>query len=150
MDFVGTWKLVEVSSDKNVYPWGEHPEGYLIYTADGYMSASIMRSDRCQLGLSLEEMQELSKGGIRTLVKNLFGYIKGILRYFQAAKGYTAYTGSYEIQDNKVIHHVKVSLIPDWVGTVQERTFKFLGDKLILTAPPVGDVSYVLTWQRVN
>lgn len=148
-NLVGTWKLLEVNSDKDVYPLGKYPEGYLIYTADGYMSASIMKRDRDQLGLSMEEMQELSKGDIGTLVKNLFRYIKVTLRYFQAAKSYGTYTGSYEIQDNKVIHHVKVSLIPDWVGTDLERIFEFSGDRLILREQ-IDDVSYAIIWQRVN
>jgi hypothetical protein len=50
--FVGTWKLVswEVTQpDGRIhYPYSNDVVGYLIYTADGYMSAEIMDPDRQQ------------------------------------------------------------------------------------------------------
>jgi hypothetical protein len=49
-----------------------------------------------------------------------------------------------------VIHYVDVSLIPDWVGTKQERQFQFIDDKLILVTPPIGGNPQTLTWERVS
>ena len=44
-DFVGTWALVSWSATNadgsNSEPYGDEPHGYIIYTADGYMSAQI-------------------------------------------------------------------------------------------------------------
>ena len=44
-DFVGTWALVSWSATDNdgqqSQPYGDAPHGYIIYTADGYMSAQI-------------------------------------------------------------------------------------------------------------
>jgi len=50
--FVGTWKLVswEVTQPDGTiyYLYSKDAVGYLIYTADGYMSAQIMDPDRQQ------------------------------------------------------------------------------------------------------
>ncbi len=50
--FVGTWKLVswEVARPDGsvLYLYGRNVVGYLIYTADGYVSAEIMDPDRRQ------------------------------------------------------------------------------------------------------
>ena len=43
---VGVWKLVsyvatDAQSGESLFPFGEHPNGYLIYTAGGRMSALL-------------------------------------------------------------------------------------------------------------
>ena len=44
-DFIGTWALQSwngvFASGGSVQPYGDAPWGYIIYTADGYMSAQI-------------------------------------------------------------------------------------------------------------
>ncbi len=49
-DFIGTWRLVGfqiTDSDGNeTSPWSEGSDGMLIYTADGYMSASMAVIDK--------------------------------------------------------------------------------------------------------
>lgn len=153
--FVGTWKLLEFKSvdseQKNIYPMGKDPQGYLIYTAEGYMSVSFMMSDRATMDLTPEEVQDLKnlKPGLK-LIQQLPKFIKATLRYFKASRNYVSYSGTYEIQDQQVIHHLDVSLIPDWVNTDLIRNFDFLDDKLILSTPVMGGVSSSLTWQRVH
>ena len=47
--FIGTWRLVsfEMRSDDQVtYPLGKDPVGYLMYSHEGYMAASLMASKR--------------------------------------------------------------------------------------------------------
>jgi len=122
--FLGTWRLVsfEVRSagDKVYYPWGENPAGYIMYNADGYMSVSMMASDRPAF-----EASDLPKGTEQEKVA--------------AADKYISYAGKYEVRGSKVIHHVDVSLFPNWVGGNQERNFKFEGNRLLLSADPVPD-----------
>ena len=53
-DLHGTWQLESWTigySDREdfTYPFGENPEGLLLYTGDGWMSASICRSGRPRL-----------------------------------------------------------------------------------------------------
>lgn len=48
--FVGTWRLADFrltdGGGKVTRPWSAGAAGYLIYTADGYMSASVRSPDR--------------------------------------------------------------------------------------------------------
>ncbi|MFC1950974.1 lipocalin-like domain-containing protein [Chloroflexota bacterium] len=123
--FVGTWRLVsfEVRSNegKVYYPWGEHPVGYIMYNEDGYMSVSMMDPSRSLFGVS-----DLPRGTMEQKAA--------------AADKYISYAGTYETRGGKVIHHVDVSLFPDWVGGDQERKFKFEGNRLVLsTDPSPGD-----------
>lgn len=153
-NLVGTWKLVDFytvdGKEKVGYPFGENPTGYLVYTENGYMSVSIMTTNRSLLGLSMEEMQELKdvKFGL-PLIANLGKYIKASLRYFSAGRNYLSYSGKYDIRDSTVIHHVEVSLIPDWVGINLERNVEFSEGQIILTNM-VKDTSFNLTWKLVN
>lgn len=137
--FVGTWRLVswENRDDSgNVsYPFGQDAVGYLIYTEDGYMSGTLMRANRPSfagqdiLGGSLEEQA-------------------------RAVQSYIAYCGKYEIQSNKVIHHISASLFPNWVGITQERFFEFQGNQLSLSTPPLlmngKQQRGYLIWERAS
>jgi len=136
--FLGTWKLVsfEVRSagGKVYHPWGEHPAGYIMYNQDGYMSVSMMDPRRPAF-----EAGDLPKGTEQEKVT--------------AADRYISYAGKYEIAESKIVHHVDVSLFPNWVGGYQERNFKFEGNRLLLSTDPVpGDekqkVGYII-WEKV-
>jgi hypothetical protein len=47
---VGVWSLVgytdELENGDETQPFGPHPEGFLIYTADGFVSAQLMKPGR--------------------------------------------------------------------------------------------------------
>jgi hypothetical protein len=53
-----------------------------------------------------------------------------------------------------VIHHVELSLFPNWVGGDQERWVELAGDRLILSASPLllaGKLQVPrLVWSRVD
>jgi hypothetical protein len=71
-----------------------------------------------------------------------------------AKKSYQAYSGRYEVRDDKIIHHVEVSLFPNWVGREQERFYEFEGDRLCLSTEPLlyGKTRQTahLEWERVS
>jgi hypothetical protein len=55
----------------------------------------------------------------------------------QAAQSYLSYGGTYEIQGDKVIHHIEASLFPNWVGEDQVRFVdKLTKDQLVLRTQP--------------
>ncbi len=104
---IGGWELVEWTmkdEEGNLfYPFGKKVSGIIMYTPDGYMSANIMANNR---------KDDISKGlSMNSLLKG-----KG---------SYLSYSGTYTLYDNKVIHHLKVSLIPEWNHKDQERNIKF-------------------------
>ena len=133
---IGGWELVvwTMKDEQNNihYPFGENASGIIMYTPDGYMSANIIADDKKNLiseGVSLESM------------------LKG--------KGaYLSYSGTYTLYDSRVVHHVRISLIPEWIGGDQERNMKFKNNSLILSSELVledGTVQlHSLKWSRVS
>jgi hypothetical protein len=72
----------------------------------------------------------------------------------QAFSTMTASAGTYTFSGDKVVHHVEVASLPNWVGTDQERVVKIQGDRVTLATPPLsrGGVMQTLelTWERVK
>lgn len=137
--FVGTWRLVSAetkTADGEVsQPFGKNPTGYIMYSQDGYMAVAIMEPGRASF----------ASGDFRA----------GTPEERQAAfDTYISYTGTYEVRGDKVIHHIEVSLFPNWSGTDQERFFEFSGDRLSLHTPPMvmGGVERTahLLWRRAT
>lgn len=134
--FVGAWKLVSweiTQSDGTVfYPYGKDAIGYLIYTADGHMSAEIMNPDRQQsdpgFPLEIATAQTLSHSD-----------------RVQAYSTYLSYCGTYTVEGNTVTHHVKAGLIPSWTGSEQVRPFRFDQSFLI-----IGAGNQKLVWARAS
>ena len=104
---VGTWRLASFelsSADGKVHhPFGEDVAGHIIYGEDGYMSVTMSAASRPRCAakdLRLASMEEKAA----------------------ATDTYVSYSGRYEIQGDRVLHHVEVSLFPNWVGITHERT----------------------------
>ncbi|MGA2400365.1 MAG: lipocalin-like domain-containing protein [Syntrophobacteraceae bacterium] len=132
--FVGTWKLVSwevTQSDGTIhYPCGKDAVGYLIYTADGYMSAGIMDPDRRQSDPNFP----LETADAQTLPDP---------DRARAYSTYLSYCGTYTVEGNSVTHRVKAGLIPSWTGSEQTRSFKFDQSRLIIESG-----MHKLTWER--
>ncbi len=132
--FVGTWKLVswEVTQPDGAvfYLYGHNVVGYLIYTADGYVSAEIMDPDRRQSDPNFP----LEIAAAQTLPDP---------DRARAYSTYLSYCGTYTVDRNRVTHHVKAGLIPSWTGSEQPREFRFEDGRLIL-----GSGRQKLTWER--
>lgn len=136
-DFLGTWKLVSVETrkeDGEVHRRGERV-GYLLYNDEGYMSVAFMKRDR----------PKFASGDIRGGTAE---------EKAAAVEGYVSYCGRYEVMEDKVTHHIEVSLFPNWVGVRQERMYELDGDRLTLSTPLmlVGGrrLSTHLIWERVS
>jgi Lipocalin-like domain len=136
--FIGAWRLLSLEARTSAgvasYPFGKDAAGYLLYTREGYMSASLMQAARANFA-SPDDLQA------------------PVDEKLAAFDTYSSYSGRYEVRGQKVIHHVEISSFPNWTGTAQERFFAFSGDRLTLTAPPmlIGGVEQklVATWQRL-
>lgn len=63
-----------------------------------------------------------------------------------------AYAGPYTVQEGKVVHRVEVSLFPNWVGSNQERFYKFAAERLSLSTAPLlvggSERRAFLVWER--
>lgn len=135
--FIGTWKLKScehrLQNGEIFYPLGEAAGGILVYSADGWMSVILMKAGR-----PLFKTTGLFEGSPSEKIS--------------AVEGYVSYAGRFEILKEKVIHHVEFSLFPNWVGTAQERFYKFEKNKLLLFTPPFvmngQEQSAYLVWER--
>ncbi len=119
---ISTWRLVSWENHSTngqiSYPLGQDAVGYIIYTPDGYMSVTIMRPNREKF--SSDDLL----GGTR-------------VEKARAAEAYVSYCGRYEFRGDVVIHYVELSLVPNRVGTEQERLVELSGNRLTLSTRPL-------------
>jgi hypothetical protein len=132
---VGTWKLVSASSvasngQRNETPYGAGPAGFLSYSEDGRVTALISYGGRKPLR-AIPQVEEQA----------------------EAFKTFLAYSGQYTLSEDKVIHHVEICSIPNYVGKDLVRSVTFQGDQILLLTPPTlvnGTIQSVeLIWQRL-
>ncbi|HZO31711.1 MAG TPA: lipocalin-like domain-containing protein [Chloroflexota bacterium] len=53
-----------------------------------------------------------------------------------AGRGYVTYCGRYDVSVEAVVHHVEMSLFPNWTEADQVRLMTLNGDHLTLTTGP--------------
>ena len=119
-------------------PFGPEAAGLLVYGADGRMTVQVMDPRRPRWEREPTEVERQAERAA-------------------AADGYIAYAGRFEVEEGEepfVVHHVEITLVPNWVGRPQRRAVALDGDRLQLTAPAldVGDGTTVpvLTWRRAG
>jgi len=136
---VGSWDLVAVENrgaDGSVErPFGDRPQGRITYTADGFLSAHVMRADR----------PPFATGGL---------YSGTQAEKAAAYDSYIAYYGSYTVDATArtVTHGLAGSLFPNWSGTGQTRHYALDGDVLTLSTPPMErdgkPITVHVVWRR--
>jgi hypothetical protein len=120
------WELVYEDGRPPECPLGEDAEGFLIYTADGYVSASLARARRAPL-----DQSDAAKA-----------------RAFEA---YFGYAGRYAVRDGAVIHHIAIAPNPALTGVETLRNVSLEGDRLTLSGPDFAATSprsHRIVWRR--
>ena len=136
--FLGTWRLVswQIPGEDGApfYPLGKKAKGLIVYAPDGYMFAALMAPVRTRFA------GEDPFGGSAYEAMN-------------AMRAYHTYSGRYRLEEGQVVHTVEMALFPNMIGSEQVRYYRFEGDRLILTTPPLtrGGVTGVaeLVWRKV-
>lgn len=119
-DLIGTWQLESWSigyedRDDFTQPFGEDPLGLLVYSSDGWVSASISRRERPQLP------EDESPRKVSDALKAT------------AYTSYFHYAGRYRVAQGVVTHYVTQSLNPNFPGTEQVRHAELDGQTLVLS-----------------
>lgn len=115
-DLVGAWRLenwalVYEDGLPPEYPLGSDAKGFIMYTADGHVSAMLARSGRAT-------MAPATTGDKAKAYDESFGY-----------------SGRYEVRDGAVFHSIEVSTNPALPGFTSTRRIALDGDRLTLTGP---------------
>ena len=137
---IGTWELVSAEehlTDGSKRPYqniGANGKGYLMYSSDGHMCAAVMNPDR-------PPWRDRDKP---TDAEKL-----------SAIEGFFAYCGRYEIdEDNHAIYHYpEIAWMPNYVGTKQERSYRFDGELLTFSGKATnqpGVESWIITWRKMK
>ena len=134
----GVWKLVKYS--RRYLDTGEVrsdmlPQAYILYTPGGFM-----------MSITVEEKREPPAGEVLTDEERV--------RLFKTI--ISAYSGTYIVEGDKVIHDVNLSWNEAWTGTQQMRLFKVSGDELVIETTPrtagtdTRQFINTLTWERTE
>ncbi|MGB6481893.1 MAG: lipocalin-like domain-containing protein [Candidatus Acidiferrales bacterium] len=133
---IGAWRLLSMHETRTdgevVYSLGEDAQGQLMYSAEGRMSAQLMRAKMPRF--ANDDTREATPEERASAWPDYFGYF-----------------GTYSIdpERNAVIHHVEVSSFPNLNGSKQIRFFRFEGERLVLDADAAwGKVQAV--WQKIS
>lgn len=132
----GAWEYqaweIRYSDGRCTLPFGPNASGLLVYTPDGYMTATIMGGDRHGLTIANPRQATADEKAV-------------------AFDSYFSYAGRWSLHGERVRHDVTLSLNPGLLETVQWRDAKLSGQQLMLSAKentPVGERQHVLTWVR--
>jgi hypothetical protein len=135
----GTWELISwenrsVDDGQVSYPLGEDATGHIMYNKDGYMFVAIMAPNR--LRFAADDLLSATKE-----------------EEAQAEETYVSYCGRYDFLGDKVVHHVEMSLFPNWIGGDQERLVDLGGSRLTLSTGPlllrgIQQTAHLI-WERV-
>lgn len=128
-DLIGVWRLIDITNkdkDGNILPpsYGPLKMGLITFTAENRMMVVIC-----------DGREHLPEGMV--------------------TREYTSYAGTYRFDGTTLVTAVDCSTptIPVRVGTDQVRPARFIGNTVILTAPPVeidGIIQYRdLTWEKI-
>ena len=112
-ELIGAWKLEsyvqeDVETGEIEHPMGENPQGLILYTRDGYMSAQVGRGGRPHF------VDSDPYGGTAE-------------EYAAAGATYIAYSGPFHFDEERQLleHDMFVSFFPNWQGQRQLRVAAF-------------------------
>jgi hypothetical protein len=137
---VGTWKLASNTAttdkgDVNKFVLGQNPSGLLTYTADGRMMAIISDDGRKPLSVADRVAAPAEQRA-------------------QAYSTFMAYAGQYTFTCGKIVTHVEVASLQNWVNTDQIRFVHIEGNRLFVRNTPQlrGGVMVTIdsVWERLK
>ncbi len=138
---VGAWRLVSwhieyPASGRITEPFGPAPEGLILYTADGHMSAAMQRPARARFAReNLAQVGDADKAA--------------------AFVSYLQYCGRWHVAGGDVHHLIELAMNPNLLGTRQVRGALLHGEELELRAsePLEGEGAvrlHRILWRRAR
>jgi len=153
--FVGTWIIKEwtvtnLSTNEVIPFFGGNFSGQIIYTADGWVSASLMEKNRPDVSNDRDRRyhihSKLKADGLATLSEEALDFLSP---YTLSALGYVGYMGTYDTDEELVNHHIQSASRPNHVGITLPRYYRFDDNLLYLHADAFGWRDS-LVWEKAN
>jgi hypothetical protein len=133
---VGAWIChrwsIRYADGQVTRPFGLRPHGFILYTADGFMSATIMAAGR--KAFRAKNPRDASEA-----------------ERAHAFAGYFSYAGRWRLSRGRIEHEVLAALNPGLVGTSQWREVRLEGSRLTLAAvekTATGLRRHEIEWRR--
>lgn len=129
--FVGVWRLVSCetksTSGELTKPYGDRPQGRIVYESDGRVSLQIMRPGN----------------RFRLLTRNT---LPGESNKHDFAE---AWFGTFDVDPDTetVTHQIDASLTPSEIGTEVIRRYNFWSNRMILTGSD-GGRNWRMVWEH--
>ena len=133
-DLVGAWRLdswslVYEDGRADEYPLGRDAAGFILYTADGHMSATLARAGRLPMASDSADAKA------------------------EAYDGCFAYAGRYEVRNGVAFHSIEVATNPALAGVTSTRHILLDGNRLTLSGPdfsPDAPRFHRIIWRRMK
>ncbi len=133
---LGSWRMISwsykvVRTGETRDALGKHPHGWIVYTPERVMVLVLRKDRKRPLELPPANDEKIA------LFDSMF-----------------AYSGTYTVQPDRVIHHLDMSWNEAWSGTEQVRLCTFEGNKLTFTTEPAKnpldgeEVVHEVTFER--
>ena len=108
---LASWSLVYEDGRPQEYPLGADARGLIMYTADGHVSATLMRAVRPQLapGSTVDRAQAYDES--------------------------FAYAGRFEVKCGAVYHTIQIATNPALIGITSTRHIELSAPSLVLSGP---------------
>ncbi len=138
-DIEGLWDLLSMEQryddGRVIYPFGRSVEGRIYYGADKSMFCAIQKRGRTPFITGKQWTADDTEKA-------------------RAYNDYLTYCGRYEMDGDTAIHHIEISLYPDWIGNQQVRKIRLVDGKLHIAArlednTPEARTS-LLIWERAT
>ena len=135
---IGTWRFDEWTIERDgrvTRPMQPDPDGMIIYTPNGVMSAAMYAGGRASFpSADIKKQPDSAKAA--------------------AFDSYFHYAGTWRIVGETVVHQVTSALNPNMAGTEQVRHVDLDGDRLTLSVTETleggGSRHHRLVWRRFN
>jgi hypothetical protein len=129
-DMLGTWILdewyIEGEDGGRNHPMGRDAQGIIVYTDDGSMSAIVRAKDRF---LPADRPTDEDR--------------------IEAFSTYVNYAGTWDIEDDNVVHRIEHALDPNIQGITLARAVDHAGGRMTFSGDaPSGSGHHVIVWKR--
>ncbi|MBL6447956.1 lipocalin-like domain-containing protein [Fulvivirga sp. 29W222] len=140
VELVGPWSLVSIDNiypdGTRVHPYGENPDGLLMFDDEGNYAIQILRASRPKIASADKNNCTPEE-------------------YASIVKGTNSHYGTYQLNSTEktITFNIAHASFPNWEGTVQERSFTLENNKIkyVVTRTTQGGQSVIaeVVWEKM-